>query len=106
MIELQNQRKNFTSIYLKQLQIDKRFLAKEQDWNDIVYVAKMIMIYAAAEYMPRILEEAPSFFGKHLNYLKDKYTEFFTHSNNSKLQIADVELVECDKSALIIRAHS
>ena len=62
------------NIYLKQLQIDKRFLAKEQDWNDIVYVAKMIMIFAAAENMPRILEEAPSFFGKHLNYLKDKFT--------------------------------
>jgi rhamnogalacturonyl hydrolase YesR len=103
---MRDQRKNFASIYLKQLQIDKRFLAKEQDWNDIVYVAKMIMIYAAAEYMPKILEEAPSFFGKHLNYLKDKYTEFFTHSNNHKMQIANVELVECDQPALVSRAHS
>ena len=57
--------------------------------------------------MPRILEEAPSYFGKHLNYLKDKYPEFFTHSGvQQKLQIADVELVECDKSALISRAQS
>ena len=66
----------------------------------------MIMIYAAAEHMPKILEEAPSFFGKHLNYLKDKYTEFFTHSNNQKMQIANVELVECDQSALVNKAHS
>lgn len=43
------------------------------------------MIYAAAEYMPRILEEAPSFFGKHLNYLKDKYTDFFTHTGHAKV---------------------
>ncbi len=69
-----------------------------------MYVAKMIMIYAAAEHMPRILEEAPSFFGKHLNYLKDKYTEFFTHSEQSNVQIVNSELVERDKPALINRA--
>jgi hypothetical protein len=34
---------------LKVLNIDKRFLAKEPDWTDLVYVAKMILIYAAAE---------------------------------------------------------
>ena len=93
---------------MKQLHIDKRFLAKEQDWNDIVYVAKMIMIYAAAEHMPRILEEAPSFFGKHLNYLKDKYTQFFTHSDHSSenhRSTANSELVEPEKSPLINRAQ-
>lgn len=107
-LESRDQRKNFASIFLKQLHIDKRFLAKEQDWNDIVYVAKMIMIYAAAEHMPRILEEAPSFFGKHLNYLKDKYTEFFTHSDQSEhpqRQTATSELVEPEKSTLINQAQ-
>ena len=73
-----------SSIYLKTLQIDKRYLAKEPDQTDIVYVAKMILIYAAAEQMPRILEEAPSFFGKHLNYLKDKYPTYFTHQKDSQ----------------------
>ena len=43
-----------SSIYLKTLNIDKRYLAKEPDQTDIVYIAKMIMIYAAAEDMPRI----------------------------------------------------
>lgn len=62
-----------SSIHLKMLQIDKRFLAKEPDWTDTVYIAKMILIYSAAEVQPRILEEAPSFFGKHLAYFKDKY---------------------------------
>lgn len=52
-------------------------MAKEPDWNDIVYVSKMILIYAAAKNLPSILEEAPSFFAKHLNYLGDKYPEFF-----------------------------
>ena len=72
-----------SSIYLKTLQIDKRYLAKEPDQTDIVYVAKMILIYAAAEQIPRILEEAPSFFGKHLNYLKDKYPTYFVHTKES-----------------------
>ena len=73
-----------SSIYLKTLQIDKRYLAKEPDQTDIVYVAKMILIYAAAEQIPRILEEAPSFFGKHLNYLKDKFPNYFVHAKDSQ----------------------
>jgi len=40
----------------------------------------MILIYSAAEVQPRILEEAPSFFGKHLAYFKDKYPNYFKHS--------------------------
>ena len=71
-----------SSIYLKTLNIDKRYLAKEPDQTDIVYVAKMILIYAAAEQMPRILEEAPKFFGKHLNYLKDKYPSYFVRKQD------------------------
>jgi len=39
----------------------------------------MILIYAAAETQKRILEDAPSFFGKHLTYFKDKYPAFFKH---------------------------
>ena len=56
---------------------------KEPNQTDIVYVAKMILIYAAAEQMPRILEEAPKFFGKHLNYLRDKYPSFFYRKQDS-----------------------
>ena len=44
----------------------------------------MILIYAAAEQIPRILEEAPSFFGKHLNYLKDKYPTYFVHMKDKQ----------------------
>ena len=62
----------------------------------------MIMIYAASHHMPRILEEAPSFFGKHLNYLKDKYTEFFTHEPSA---LSTTELIEQEKPALINRAQ-
>ena len=83
-----------SSIYLKTLNIDKRYLAKEPDQTDIVYVAKMILIYAAAEQMPRILEEAPKFFGKHLNYLKDKYPSYFYRKQDSlakSMQRVDVE---------------
>lgn len=60
------------TIYLKDLLgIDRRYLAVEPNWTDIVYVSKMILIYSAAENVPEILKEAPEFFSKHLNYLKD-----------------------------------
>eukprot|EP00351_Strombidinopsis_sp_SopsisLIS2011_P003712 CAMPEP_0116871834 /NCGR_PEP_ID=MMETSP0463-20121206/2352_1 /TAXON_ID=181622 /ORGANISM="Strombidinopsis sp, Strain SopsisLIS2011" /LENGTH=182 /DNA_ID=CAMNT_0004510987 /DNA_START=512 /DNA_END=1060 /DNA_ORIENTATION=- len=58
-------------IYYKILGIDKRFLAKEPDWNDLVYIAKMILMYSAAEIQPSMLIECPNFFGKHVNYLRD-----------------------------------
>jgi len=62
------------------LNIDKRFLAKEPDWTDSVYAAKMMLIYAASEIQKRILEDAPSFFSKHLAYFKDKYPSYFKNS--------------------------
>lgn len=86
------------SIYLKVLNIDKRFLAKEPDWTDLVYVAKMILIYAAAESQKRILEDAPSFFSKHLTYFKDKYPCYFQTQptepvNDSLLQLAETKML-------------
>ena len=75
-----------SSIYLKILSIDKRFLAKEPEWTDSVYVAKMILIYAASESQKRILEDAPSFFGKHLTYFKDKFPKYFkSHSQDTTI---------------------
>ena len=58
---------------IKTKKVYLRFLAKEPGWTDTVYISKMILIYSAAELQARILEEAPSFFGKHLAYFKDKY---------------------------------
>ena len=54
----------------------------------------MILIYAAAESMPRIIEEAPPFFGKHLNYLKDKYPSYFTHSDTALTLTSSQSLVQ------------
>jgi hypothetical protein len=53
----------------------------------------MILIYAAAEHMPRILEEAPPFFGKHLNYLKDKYPAYFSHAESALTKTSSQLLV-------------
>jgi len=72
------------SIYLKILSIDKRFLAKEPEWTDQVYVAKMILIYAASESEKNILSDAPSFFGKHLGYFKDKFPTYFKCHSQDK----------------------
>ena len=82
-----------SSIYLKTLNIDKRYLAKEPDQTDIVYVAKRILIYAAAESMPRILDEAPTFFGKHLNYLKDKFPSYFYRHQDSLIVKGEQRIV-------------
>ena len=70
-----------SSLYLKMLNIDKRFLAKEPDWTDSVYIAKMILIYSASQaqsHQRPLLEDAPTFFSKHLNYLSDKYPCYFS----------------------------
>jgi hypothetical protein len=44
----------------------------------------MIMIFSAARQLQKeaphsrnMLQEAPTFFGKHLNYFKDKYPDYF-----------------------------
>lgn len=82
-----------SSLYLKILNIDKRFLAKEPDWTDSVYVAKMILIYAAAETQKKILEDAPNFFGKHLTYFRDKFPDYFANQN-------PVSILESEQSIL------
>lgn len=46
----------------------------------------MILIYAASESQKRILEDAPSFFGKHLTYFKDKFPKYFkSHSQDTTI---------------------
>lgn len=88
-----------SSIYLKTLQIDKRFLSKEPDWTDPVYIAKMILIHAASTIQPTLLEAAPTFFSKHLTYFKDKYPQYFQvnesvpEAENSLLRIAEQKML-------------
>lgn len=53
----------------------------------------MILIYAAAEQMHRILDEAPNFFGKHLNYLKDKYPSYFVRKQDSQVVKGEQKIV-------------
>jgi capsid portal protein len=92
-----------SSLYLKTLNIDKRFLAKEPDWTNSVYVAKMILIYAAAEVQKRILDDAPSFFGKHLTYFKDKYPAFFKHEATETTADNERQMLETAHQKMIDR---
>lgn len=64
----------------------------------------MILIYAAAEQMPRILEEAPNFFGKHLNYLKDKYPSYFYRQQDSAVAKGEQKIEFSNK--LVLRAQA
>lgn len=60
------------------LGFDKRFLVKEFNWSDIVYVAKMVLVLNAATQEPTILKDAPHFFPKHITFLLDKYSCYLT----------------------------
>jgi capsid portal protein len=82
------------TIYHKILEIDKRYLAKEPDWNDPSYIAKVILINSAVESLKpnqeitKVLDNPPFFLEKHLSYFKDKFNRYFTSSkNNSDLEI-------------------
>eukprot|EP00347_Sterkiella_histriomuscorum_P005629 403355867 len=70
-------------MFNKILGIDKRFQAIDPIWTDIIFVAKMILVYSASQQIPQIFYEAPSFVEKSLNYLKDQYRQYFTvnHQN-------------------------
>lgn len=96
-----------SSIYLKTLQIDKRFLAKEPDWTDPVYIAKQILVFSAAQIQPKILAEAPSFFAKHLNYFKDKYPEYFRlHPQSAGNAVANDEQQDNSEESRLASTHS
>ena len=71
------------NIYHKILDVDKRFLAKEPDQNDASYVAKIILISSAAlsaspeRKIHETLDCPPFYLEKHLDYLRDKYSQYF-----------------------------
>jgi hypothetical protein len=67
----------------------------------------MILIYAAAEMQSRILEDAPSFFGKHLTYFKDKYPAYFTHmAADQDTQNEEQKLLVVAESKMLRRIKS
>lgn len=76
------------------LGLDKGYLNREPQQNDVGYVARMILVYQAAmtvasagqQRVMDILEDAPFFLQKHLNYLKDKYSQYFTVENRDEMQ--------------------
>ncbi|CAG9319608.1 unnamed protein product [Blepharisma stoltei] len=58
----------------KLLGLDKRFLANEHDWNDPIYVAKLIFLVNAHSYDKTL--EIPSSCEKHINYISDLYPSY------------------------------
>ncbi|CDW84004.1 integrator complex subunit 4 [Stylonychia lemnae] len=66
-----------SSLVFKILGIDKRFQAIDPIWTDVIYIANMILIYAASLEIPSIFNDVPQFVEKSLNYLKDQYKEYY-----------------------------
>mmetsp|Transcript_27318 Transcript_27318/g.49133 ORF Transcript_27318/g.49133 Transcript_27318/m.49133 type:complete len:489 (-) Transcript_27318:613-2079(-) len=65
----------------KVLELDKRFLDREQDWNDLTYVAKLIFFYNASLIDANI--ELPALVTKHIHYLADVYPAYVPLKNLS-----------------------
>ena len=69
--------------YDKILNFDKRYLAQEPHWNDSAYVARTILIQAAVQTLSPdknlldVLDCPPFYLEKHLNYFKDKFSQYF-----------------------------
>lgn len=63
----------------------------------------MILIYSAAEVQKRILDDAPSFFGKHLTYFKDKYPTFFKHEATETTADIEGQMLETAHQKMIDR---
>lgn len=58
----------------KLLNLDKRFLANDHDWNDPIYVSKLILLVAARLYDKGL--EIPSSCEKHIDYISDLYPAY------------------------------
>lgn len=71
------------AIYCRIIDIDKRYLVQEPLWSLTDYVAKIILIHAAAvsvspgQKVIDTLDMPPFYLEKHLNYFKDKYSNYF-----------------------------
>lgn len=79
------------SLFFKILGIDKRFQAIDPSWSDIVHVGKMILIYAASNEQPDILNNAPAFVHKSLDYLKDEYSQYFIQKIPEQAKLKSIE---------------
>ena len=75
------------NMYHRILDIDKRYLAKEPHWNDPGYIAKVILINSAASSLnpdvktTEVLSSPPFFLEKHLNFFRDKYSQYFSNQD-------------------------
>eukprot|EP00743_Colponemidia_sp_Colp-15_P009133 GILK01009963.1.p1 GENE.GILK01009963.1~~GILK01009963.1.p1 ORF type:complete len:958 (+),score=186.87 GILK01009963.1:38-2911(+) len=55
------------------LNVDPRFLAVENDWEDKCYIATVIFISNAAVSNPRIISLLPPYMSRHLHFLRDRF---------------------------------
>jgi hypothetical protein len=66
----------------------------------------MILIHAASESQKNILAEAPSFFGKHLGYFKDKYPNYFKSQSQDKSTSREQQLIFDASEKILQRIRS
>lgn len=77
-------------VYHKILNVDKKYLTQEPNWNDTTYVARMIAIQSAVlatskeAKISEVLENPPFYIEKHLNFFRDKYSQYFNKNKQEK----------------------
>ncbi|KAG0250998.1 Integrator complex subunit 4 [Mortierella polycephala] len=59
------------------LNLNKMYLPIEGNVEDMLYCAKLVLIFNAATQNPRILQHLPKYTFKHYTYLRDKYPNCF-----------------------------
>ncbi|KAF9183637.1 Integrator complex subunit 4 [Haplosporangium sp. Z 11] len=59
------------------LNLNKMYLPIEENVEDMLYCAKLVLIFNAAIQNPRILQLLPKYTFKHYTYLRDKYPNCF-----------------------------
>ncbi len=89
-------------LHHKILGFDKRFLVKEYNWNDMVYVGKMVLVLNAAMTQPYILKDAPHFFPKHITYLLDKYSIYLV---GVQQVVEQIEIKQTDHEQNILKMN-
>ena len=85
------------SVSNKLLNIDKRFLHHELNWNEPVYVAKLIFTINARGYVKNL--GVPSSLEKHISYISDLYPIYMPIQDLQSIEFAPIQQSEFTKKA-------
>jgi hypothetical protein len=78
------------------LKVDSRFLAREREWGDVQFSAKLIFFYNTETKLPPV-------FDSHIRYLQDLYPELFPKRSDGRRANLPIDIREFEQLACRIR---